>query len=478
MNKGTLLQELEIYRSFLQYSDIVFSFHSIDGDFTYVSPTSYPLLGYKPEELLNSSLYDFSHPGDREKLKDVCLTQSYKRVKYRFCRKEGDYIWLETTLIPYCENSEQKGFSCISRDVTNQIATEAQLEENKEKYRLLVENFQDTVGIITKSGHWIYINDTAKKLFGVTRKEEVIGKSIFDFISPASRGVVKRQLLQNGIKEDVELTVSRHDGLKKYVQVKLIPTIYKERETFQILIRDITEQKKAEEIMHRTEKLSVVGQLAAGIAHEIRNPLTAIKGFTQLLKKEEHNDNAYLEVMLSELERIEDIVSDLLILAKPQPSKMEKVDIGLLLEDTVDLFSSEAILHNVEIITEIELADPYIKGESNKLKQVFINLLKNAIEAMPDGGKITVSAIRTSNGRVVAKIKDEGIGIPEERIPNLGEPFYSTKEKGTGLGLMICNRIIKNHGGTMSIESEINKGTTISIFLPAFSPSKTPANIK
>lgn len=473
MNKGNLLQELEIYRSFLQYSDILFSFHSVDGDFTYVSPTSYPLLGYKPEELLNSCLYDFSHPGDRKKLKDICFAQTYERIKYRFCRKEGDYIWLETTLIPYSGIDEQRGFSCISRDVTNQIATEAQLEENKEMYRLLVENFQDTVGIITKSGHWIYINDTAKKLFGVTRKEEVIGKSIFDFIYAASHEEIKRQLSQNGINGAFELTVSRHDGLKKYVQVKLIPTIYKERETFQILIRDLTNQKKAEEIMHRTEKLSVVGQLAAGIAHEIRNPLTAIKGFTQLLKKEDNND--YLEVMLSELERIEDIVSDLLILAKPQPSKKEQVDIGLLLDETVDLFRSEAILHNVEIFSEIELTTPFIKGESNKLKQVFINLLKNAIEAMPDGGKITVSAIRTNNEQIVVKIMDEGIGIPEERMPNLGEPFYSTKEKGTGLGLMICNRIIKNHGGTMNIESEINKGTTISVFFPAFSP---PENMK
>ncbi|GIN91221.1 hypothetical protein J6TS1_07360 [Siminovitchia terrae] len=476
MNKGNLLQELEIYRSFIQYSDILFSFHSINGDFSYVSPTSDPLLGYKPEELLDTSLFDYSHPSDRKKLKDICSSQSYERVKYRFCRKEGDYIWLETTLIPYCESNEPKGFSTISRNVTNQIATEAQLEENKEMYRLLVENFQDTVGIITKSGHWIYINDTAKKLFGVTRKEEVVGKSIFDFIFPASHGEVRRQLMQNGINGTFELTVSRHDGLKKYVQVKLIPTIYKERETFQILIRDLTEQKKAEEIMHRTEKLSVVGQLAAGIAHEIRNPLTAIKGFTQLLKKEDHND--YLEVMLNELERIEDIVSDLLILAKPQPSKLEEVDIGILLEDTVDLFRSEAILHNVEIKLDIDLGDSLIKGESNKLKQVFINLLKNAIEAMPNGGGITVSAIRTSNGEIMTKVKDEGMGIPEERIPNLGEPFYSTKEKGTGLGLMICNRIIKNHGGTISIESKINEGTTISVILPAFSPSKTPANIK
>ncbi|VEF48354.1 sporulation sensor histidine kinase A [Bacillus freudenreichii] len=476
MNNGTLLQELEIYRSFIQYSDTLFSFHSINGDFTYVSPTSFPLLGYEPEELLNTCLFDFSHPDDRKKLENICFTKSYETGNYRFCKKEGDYIWLETTLIPYCHENETKGFSCISRDVTAQTATKAQLEENKEMYRLLVENFQDTVGIITKRGHWIYINNTGKKLFGVTRKEEIIGKSIFDFVYPAAYKETESQILLNRFKEPFELTVARHDGLKKYVQVKLIPTKYKERDTFQILIRDLTEQKKTEEIMHRTEKLSVVGQLAAGIAHEIRNPLTAIKGFTQLLKKEDNND--YLEVMLSELERIEDIVSDLLILAKPQPSKTEKVDIGILLKETVDLFKSEALLHDVEIMIDIEISDLFIEGEANKLKQVYINLLKNAIEAMPDGGKIQVSAIKTRSGQIVTKIIDNGIGIPDERIPNLGEPFYSTKEKGTGLGLMICNRIIKNHGGTMKIKSKVDIGTTIIILFPAFNSGKSPAIIK
>ncbi|MFD1705936.1 PAS domain S-box protein [Siminovitchia sediminis] len=465
MKQGTLLQELEIYRSIVQYSDFLFSFHASNGEFIYVSPTCKPLLGYEQNELMDTCLIDFIHPSDRERLPAEWTNSDYERITYRFCKKEGDYIWLETTMIPYSQHPEQTGFSCITRDVTAQLTAEAELEEQKDMYRQLVENFQDTVGIITRDGSCLYINDSGKKLFGVTSKEEVIGKSIFDFVSSEAHDVINHQMKDQLANHPSELTFSRHDGIKKHVGIKLIPTIYKERESFHIVIRDLTEQKKTEELIHRTEKLSVVGQLAAGIAHEIRNPLTAIKGFTQLLRKESHND--YFEVMLSELERIEEIVSDLLILAKPQPSKTEKVHIGALIEDTIDLFKSEALLRNVEIHSHIQLTHQCIEGEADKLKQVYINLIKNAIEAMPDGGTIEISAY-PENGKIITQIKDSGIGIPDERLSKLGEPFYSTKEQGTGLGLMICNRIIKNHNGKMKIESTAGAGTTIHVCFPSY----------
>ncbi|MFS0643444.1 PAS domain S-box protein [Siminovitchia sp. 179-K 8D1 HS] len=465
MYKDTLFHELEMYRSFIQYSDILFSRHSLDGSFTYVSPTSVSLLGYKQEELFNVPLFELTHPADKYKVENSFANNIHKKIYYRFRKKEGDYIWLETAIIPFLDGDKPKQISCISRDVTCQIAAKDQLEENKETYRLLVENFQDTVGIITKRGQIIYINDTGKKLFGVTGKEELIGKSVFDFLPKESYSIFQKQLLKTDSGDTFEIKISRHDQQLKHVQVKLIPTKFKEHHSYQILIRDMTEQKKAEEIMQRTEKLSVVGQLAAGIAHEIRNPLTVIKGFAQLLSQEEDND--YLDVVLDELERIEDIVSDLLILAKPQPSRLENLDISQLLSSTIDLFKSEAILHNVEIIPSFELSNPWIQGEPDKLKQVYINIIKNAIEAMPKtGGKIFVTAQNLSYNKILTRVKDTGVGIPKERIPNLGEPFYSTKEKGTGLGLMICNRIIKNHGGTIKIDSELNKGTTINIIIP------------
>jgi two-component system, sporulation sensor kinase A len=218
-------------------------------------------------------------------------------------------------------------------------------------------------------------------------------------------------------------------------------------------------------MLQKTEKLTIVGQLAAGIAHEIRNPLTAIKGFTQLLSNMGHRD--YTDVILTELDRIDKIVSDLLVLAKPQISNLEEINLVELIDRVVTLLKTQAIMYNIDIISDISLKDcPMIEAEADQIKQVLINLIKNAIEAMPDGGVVTIEAEGSSEDHVVIRVIDEGIGIPRELISRLGEPFFSTKEKGTGLGLMICQRIIKNHKGSLEIDSEVNKGTTFTIRLP------------
>lgn len=461
-NDNTL--ESAMFRSFIHTSGDLYSSHSLDGRFLYASPASHNLLGFGSEELNGMSLYDLCHPEDLRFIENLFNSTNLgpQHIYFRVLRKEGDYIWFKTTSTLFKSNGEQ-GFFCISKDVTAFKMAEKELKEKKEKFRLLIDNFQDTVGLITEDGFWIHMNNTGRKLFGVTLKEEMIGKCLFDYIHPDDREKTKTHMISDLYKEPIECTIFRSDGKFKYVEIKFIPSIYKDREVYQIVIRDLTERKEAEYIMQRTEKLYVVGQLAAGIAHEIRNPLTVIKGFTQLVMEAEQNK--YLDVVMKELERVESIVSDLLFLAKPQISTIEKVNLQKVLEDTITLFYSESLLHNIEMIQDIYLPDPFIKGEANKLKQVYINLIKNAIEAMPKGGKIMIKA-KQLNEKILTQVIDEGIGVPDNLIEKLDEPFYSTKEKGTGLGLMICNQIIKNHRGTITIESEPNHGTTVSIQLP------------
>lgn len=451
---------------FLRLSGDLFSVHSLDSFFVYASQSANELLGYTPDELSSLPLVDLCHPSDRHKISYFlrhCDDFERYRVFYRIRRKTGDYIWLESM---FMRDEKKPLLYCTSRDYTDYKTTEEELESNRTKYQALVESFQDTVGIITIEGYWVYMNEAGKKLFGITSTSEMIGRSIFEMIPQEEYRRVQDYILAQQEKEVFEMTILRTDGQVKQTETKIIPTVYKERKTYQIIIRDLTERKKTEDMMQQTEKLSVVGHLAAGIAHEIRNPLTAIKGFTQLLNQEV--PNTYMDVVLTELERIENIVSDLLILAKPQVSVCKEIDIEKLLNDTIFLFHSEAHLHNIEFISEMQLQNPVIEGEADKLKQVYINLIKNAIEAMPGGGKIFIKAFRSNENTFVTQIIDEGIGIPADRITKLGEPFYSTKEKGTGLGLMICNRIIKLHGGTMTIESEEKRGTAISITLPRY----------
>ncbi|KQL45697.1 sporulation kinase [Brevibacillus choshinensis] len=218
--------------------------------------------------------------------------------------------------------------------------------------------------------------------------------------------------------------------------------------------------------IERSEKLNLISELAASVAHEVRNPLTVVRGFVQLLREETNPKNyEYIKLVLTELDRAEWIISDYLNLAKPQGDVMSRVELTHIVSETTALMSSYAVMNGVEIVTR---AEPGLHVISNpvKLKQALMNLMKNGIEAMTEGGSLHVT-VEQANSSVVIVIRDEGEGISPEQIRQIGLPFYSTKEKGTGLGLMVTCRIIEAMQGTILFESELGKGTQVIIQLPA-----------
>jgi len=437
------------------------SSHSLDGSFQYVAP-SCENLGYTPSELHGKSILNFCHPLDQEKLEKFFSSLHPGEILFRFRRKEGDYIWLESSSTKVNDHSE---VVLISRDVTHRVNQAEKIKENQRRDRLFLEHSKDTMGIITKYGVWTYINEQGKKLMGATSFEEIIGTSLYDYINPKDYKLLK-QSLDSRDSSDFEISLIRKDHDTKRAEVQLIPTVFKNRDVSLIIIKDITEQRKTEDQLQVAEKLSVIGQMAAGIAHEIRNPLTAIKGFTQLLSEhpaEEAED--YAEIILDELARIESIVGDLLVLAKPQASNLSCVDLISLVNGVVNLLNPQATLSDAFIKVKTDTPNLYIECEPDKIKQVLINLIQNSIEAMADGGEILV-AISQDTDLASIQVIDQGAGIPEDRLNKLGEPFYSTKEKGTGLGLMICQKIIKNHGGKINFTSIVDEGTTVTITLP------------
>lgn len=231
-------------------------------------------------------------------------------------------------------------------------------------------------------------------------------------------------------------------------------------------IVDITEQKITAEKIRESEKLSLVGEMAAGIAHEIRNPLASLRGFVQMYQEEDTSGTKDLrnKIMLAEIDRINEIVSELLVLAKPANETFEFGNIADKLNHVVTLLEGQANLYNVLIIKELDSDLPLIYCHDN-LKQVFINILKNAIESMPHGGQVLIQVMKIDT-KIQILFKDQGSGIPQHQLEKIFQPFYTTKETGTGLGLMVSQRIIQNHKGKMRIESEVGKGTIVEISLP------------
>ncbi|WP_416219073.1 ATP-binding protein [Paenibacillus mesotrionivorans] len=234
-----------------------------------------------------------------------------------------------------------------------------------------------------------------------------------------------------------------------------------------ITFRDMTEKLRTDQLIVEWDKLSAVGQLAAGIAHEIRNPITALKGFLKLMQRSGQVNDGHITIMGSEFERIECIIQELLTFSKPCVSQYNNEEIGDIIRHVVTLMEPQALLKNIALSMESACLPLYIRCIKNQIKQVLVNLIRNAIEAMdkPDGSiQIKISH---QTAHVIIEVIDNGPGIPERALNKLGEPFYSTKEKGTGLGLMVTQNIIRNnHHGILDVKSQEGIGSIFAVILP------------
>ncbi|WP_261133529.1 ATP-binding protein [Bacillus sp. Marseille-Q3570] len=221
--------------------------------------------------------------------------------------------------------------------------------------------------------------------------------------------------------------------------------------------------------IQRSEKLNTLGELAASIAHEVRNPLTVVKGFLQMMKAEKKGDGyEYIPLVLSELGRAEAIINDYLNFAKPEFKKIETFRLSDVIYEVMFLMEGLAVEHGVELINEFD-SNCLIKTDRNQLKQALVNFVKNAIEATGEGDTVTIG-VKPSGNFVIVKVTDTGKGMDKEQLDRIGTLFYTTKDKGTGLGTTVSLRIIQSMNGKVSYKSELDVGTEVTVCLPIESP--------
>ncbi|TYR79324.1 PAS domain S-box protein [Priestia megaterium] len=349
---------------------------------------------------------------------------------------------------------------------------EKQLKAIKHQLESFIMQNSDPILILDKDDKLITINRAFERTFGWSA-DEVVGLNATDLpiIPDDKRFEVNRNRSFAILGENIEGCESvrkTRDGTILNMMLSCFPLRDEEDKVSgrAVIIRDISERKKAQELLIRTEKLSVAGELAAGIAHEIRNPITAIKGFLQLLQSGSIEKKAYYGIIAAEIDRIEQILSELLMLAKPQAINVESKNILSLIKDVVTLLDAQANMNNVQIIIKFDHSETCVRCEENQIKQVCINFIKNAMEAMPKGGKLVIQIKNVNEEKLLIRFIDQGCGIPKHLLSKLGQPFYTTKKKGTGLGFMVSKQIIENHNGTVVISSKENKGTTIEVSLP------------
>ncbi|WP_026575312.1 PAS domain-containing sensor histidine kinase [Bacillus sp. UNC438CL73TsuS30] len=383
---------------------------------------------------------------------------------------DGSSKTFDTIKVPlFNPDGSRQGLVIIGRDITEKKDMAKKLAESQQQYKSLFEYSPDIVYMMDLNGILSNLNPQFEIITGYKR-EEMIGKNVKSILPKRFRHHLKEfisTVVDDSTPIIYELNILHADGHSITLQTTSLPIVINGEITGVIGYgRDVTGLRQTEERLRRTEKLSVVGELSASVAHEIRNPLTSLKGFVQLLQVEDQRHQFYYQIMLDELDRINHIVGELLLLAKPQVLKYTTADIQKIMFDVISLLNTEASLYNVQIESTFPAKETLMECEPNQLKQLFINVIKNAIEASQNGGTILVSIERIEQEQITIKVKDNGCGITKERLAKIGEPFYSSKEKGTGLGLTVSFKIVQSHKGTITFESQKNEGTLVTIVLP------------
>lgn len=255
----------------------------------------------------------------------------------------------------------------------------------------------------------------------------------------------------------------------EYLKVQVIHLIFVVVVTwfFTVLVETISEIHQLRLEMQNTEKLRVISELTSVFAHEIRNPMQVTRGFLQLLNEPDlpEKKKEYIQLSIEELDRANEIINDFLTFGKPSIENYERIDVGYQLQRVGNIIQSYAMNHHVEVETNVR-DNCWIYANPQKLNQSLINILKNAIESMPDGGLVRISCTTTDDGYIKITIKDQGIGMTKKQIDRLGSPFYSLKESGTGLGMMVSLQIVRSFKGKIQVNSEKDKGTEFIILLP------------
>lgn len=343
-------------------------------------------------------------------------------------------------------------------------------EKLTDLYQLLVENTNNLIIVLDRETVVRAINKAFRIFFNISDEREAIGKKYSDFVEDPLNSIVLQALESEQELNGLECWVNVK-GKSHYIIIdtKIIKDINgSTTQGIMCIIRNLTERKLEEQKLLTLEKQAVIGKLAAGIAHEIRNPLTAALGFLQLTLQRslEEQPRKHLEYVLNELKSISKLVSDFMLLAKPSETNNRVISIRSLLNETIDFMQGQAILSNIVIERNITSDEAMIMADAEQVKHVFINLIRNAIEATNKNHAQIIISLEVLERFVKISIEDEGIGIAPENITKIFDPFFTTKDEGTGIGLTGVYQIIKNHKGDISVESKEGEGTKFIVSLP------------
>ncbi len=372
----------------------------------------------------------------------------------------------------------------LRAEIKEREKAETALRESEERLKRYLESSPDIICVVDLKGILLYINKATEELTGYKR-DELVGKSFQDLplLAPEHRSKPNQWVYGGGTQRPTrrdEFEVVRRDGRRAFVEISTFPMGQGWNAEIIAIGRDVTESRRAQEEkvvmeqqVHLSGRLAAVGQLAAGVAHELNNPLAAIQGFAQLLSSRQDLDESLrsdVETILREAQRASRITANLLSFARKHEPERESICLNEAVEQSVELHAYRMRVNNIEVSTDLAPDLPKTMGDFHQLQQVFVNIITNAEQAMTEAhgsGKLMIRTRRAGDA-ILVDFADDGPGIPEENMKRVFDPFFTTKEvgKGTGLGLSICYGVVEKHGGRLYATSEVGKGTTFTVELP------------
>lgn len=338
-----------------------------------------------------------------------------------------------------------------------------------------VENTNEAFVTIDRHHRVIFFNKAAERIFGYQR-EEVLGHDLDVIMSPACssnhRKAVERYIeteVPRRIGHGTEIMAVRKNGESFPANISFSVSYLEQEMFFTGIVRDLTETSELRELVRRSERLASMGQLVAEITHEIKNPLMIIGGFARQLVRDLEEDGGKqkkLGIIVDEIARLEQILNELRNLYLPRRVELKEIDVVHLLRGIGDLVTAECERRGIRPVLEIPDEPVLLQGDKAKLKEVVLNLIRNSIDAMENGGMLRLRS-RVLENDLEISVEDQGRGIPISEQAKIFSPFFTTKPRGTGLGLSICKRIMEEHpGSSLTFESQPGKGTTFKLTMP------------
>lgn len=367
----------------------------------------------------------------------------------------------------------KKFYTVILRDITERKRAERLMRQSEERYRRLI-SVSPLAIFVHRGDRVIFINDAGLRLFGAVKADEILGKPPFELFHPECHAVMKeciRQLLEGrAVVPVLEERIIKLDGTIVDVEMSAAQFTDEEGPAVLIMLRDVSERKRLQEQLRRTERIAELGTVASGMAHEIGTPMNVILGRAEYLMERVKDEpiKKGLQTIVAQVERITKVMNQLLSFARRRTPERRRLAMSEVVENSVEIFQERLARNRIRVELTLDAACPPAHADADQMNQVLINLIMNAVHAMPDGGVLRLGLLPAGN-KIKLTVADTGHGIPPEVAAHIFDPFFTTKDfgKGTGLGLTVVKGILEEHGGSVSVESEPGTGTTFTILLPA-----------